>query len=115
MIVFGDNDDQRRVCLTLEETNNKEYNFRKEDVPRLFNQALKLGRLTLPPPSRPRQAHLTIYLNFHYYHRCVNHKIEDYFSFKDWLEDVVKKGIFSFSAKLLGKSQKLKATKCAEL
>nr|CAD1836413.1 unnamed protein product [Ananas comosus var. bracteatus] len=75
-------------------------------VSKLFRQALKSQRLTLPNPARPEQVNKTDDPLYCPYHRFVGHTIEDCITFKDWLEKVVKNGVFALSPKVLNTLEK---------
>lgn len=82
---------------TFEKRKNKFYGFKRDKVAKLFQKALKSGRLTLPNPTRPKQVAMVNEPNYCSFHRNLNHTIEDCFPFKDWLEKVIKDGFFALT------------------
>lgn len=54
--IMLDNEEEaqsRQLKMSFEERKNKVYTFLRDKVAKLFQQALKSGRLTLPQPTRP--------------------------------------------------------------
>lgn len=85
---------------------NKVYAFRRDKVAKMFQQALKSGRLALPAPIRPEQAGMIDDPNYCPFHRSVSHSIEDCFPFKNGLERAIKDGVFTLSPKALNNPEK---------
>nr|CAD1844035.1 unnamed protein product [Ananas comosus var. bracteatus] len=83
IIIRGDDVSAKQDRPTFEQRLNKVYSFRREAVSKLFRQALKSQRLTLPNPARPEQVNKTDDPLYCPYHRFVGHTIEDCITFKD--------------------------------
>nr|CAD1837639.1 unnamed protein product [Ananas comosus var. bracteatus] len=89
----------RKSQSWIEERKNKTYSFKREKVPRIFEQVMKTKKLVLPEPTKPEEVHKTDDPLYCPYHRSIGHKIEDCFIFKDWVERALQQGVFTLSPK----------------
>lgn len=74
VMIGGDEPPPKRKWVSFEEIQNRVYSFRQDAVPKLFRQALRSQRLTLPTPTKPEQVNKTDDPLYCPYHRMVGTK-----------------------------------------
>jgi hypothetical protein len=102
-IVFGEENEAApsKKIISLEERRNKQYPFRNDKIGKLFTQALASGTLQLPTPKKPEEVDKVDNPNYCPYHRCLGHKIEDCWVFKDWILKEYNEKRITLSPKVL--------------
>ncbi|KAI4340797.1 hypothetical protein MLD38_025601 [Melastoma candidum] len=75
---------------TLEERQNKKYDFPDEDVAEIFDYLMFSKMIELPQSKRPQEVNLVDNPKFCKYHRVLGHPIEKCFIFKEKVMELVR-------------------------